>query len=383
MPRPRRVALLAALSSLLAVFAAPANAFFAPIGDMPLGRIFYTIDQSYLNAGYLAQPLWAAEQGWKIQGLHGLAEFWNDPNQPGAANRRVQAGFIDGAGGAAARVNAIGCRDICTMTFEPAGYLWNTTMELRDDSWLDFVGVATHEFGHWHGLRHVTRHDTPENIRGTTNGRYADSDNGANPTMEGPAEIPNAKYMRTIQADDVNGFRAARHGTTTDIAANGSFDHASPGWGGAHGMGWGFRRGGNGTTGSSARYCSGAVHGPCFIEFNGGGAVQSSLYQDIFSWNGNWISGRAMTPRARLRSPVFTSSVSVVVWAMETVPATAVYSRTCTLPPGQWIELSSTASACAGQVSFAEPTNSSWMRLEIYNNHTNHNLDVDNVRLEV
>jgi len=380
MPHRHPIALLTtALTVVLTTLAPPAQGFHQTISTMPLGRIHYSIDESYWNAGYLTEPLWAAEQGWKIQDLWRNAEFWNDTWGPGALNRRVYAGFIDGPGNTDAEAT-VGCVTTCRMTFEPGSATWNTTTAIRDHTWLDFVGVATHEFGHWHGLHHVSlQNHAPENLGGTTNGRYPDSDNGTTPTMEGPRLVWDARHFRTIQADDVNGFRSARHTTPGDLAANGSFDYASPDWGGSHGMGWRYRRSGAG--GSSARYCSGAVHGPCFIEFNGGGTKQSSIYQDIFSWNNNWIAGRSMTPRMRLRSPVFASSVTVVVWAMEPTP-TIAYTRTCPLSAGVWIELSATTNGCFGQVAFNEPMTSVWMRLEIYNEHTNHNLDVDNVRLE-
>lgn len=346
-----------ALGVSAAVLPVPSPAFLAPVGSLPGDGlvIHWAWDPSMTAAGFLWPSAYAADQAWTVAGLDQQVRIVNDDS---VTHHPVRVGFVDGPESGAA-IGTKPCRSdavTCEIRFETGyGNTWNTTTELRDSSWLDFVAFATHEFGHWIGLDHSSDYPSTDN-RKPTMWRYPISE------------------MRTIQQDDINGLRTARPTyAAPNLLSNGHFGWTYADWGGTDNTTWIGRQ----AVGWSLPWDS---DGNRYLAFGGNGA---SVHQDLYIYNGNYVSGRTMTPRARFRFPNG-GSVTVAVWALDT--AQLVYQRTCSVGAGStWREIVGTtwsAANCTGNVTFVEPTTSIPMRIEIYNNSPTSVINVDHVRVQ-
>lgn len=373
---------LGGLSVLLLLVPPNLSAMNVPNGPFSRGRIHYSIHQDLLNFGFESGSIHQADQAWKAQGLAQQASFWNDQD---ATDRVLRGEHIDGPGNewAYAHQPCPGDSSVCEMVFD-YDEQWNTTDDPRptssEEPWLDSIGVTVHEFGHWIGSGHSQ--DRPM------------SDGSAWPTMYSCIDFdpdflcdPDASingngiyyWARTIQADEANAIRTARPTSPSNIVANGSFEYdVTPGWGGLEGMGWFYRQASSGS-GTADQYCDDpapAFHLACFVEFNGGGHANASVYQDIFNYGGNWIEqeNRKLYPVVwvRNRAPG-NETATVVVWAGDTGDILTSESRS--IAPNDWEEFRLPA--------FRNPSNNIRMRFEVYNGSANYNMDVDHANIRI
>lgn len=270
----RLAAILATVMVSTVVWPSQVEAF-VPGGDttLPSGTSYYTIDSSFTSAGFLATSLYAAEQAWKVQNLTSYGQFYNSN---GAADRHVyqQDGKPYGTWADA----TIGCESSCHMRFDVNNANWNTTQEYRDENWLDFVSVATHEFGHWVGLDHACNPPTGYCVHDDVL-----SSDWSTPTMfafiwEG------ITYPRDISQDDVNGSLFVRNAGNSypPTIANWGLDYTSPFYG------WYF-------TGGHTRYCNqySPDSSPCYESLSG----SSYLGQQVISRNA--VGSLAFMPKIR------------------------------------------------------------------------------------
>lgn len=328
----------------------PAGAFDARWWLTSGISISYAVDPSFFASNFDRNSLYSADWAWEVQSLGSYVNFYNNDTLGGT--RRIMVGPIDGPtppGGSStfAQVQQPPlppyCEDesaTCSITFDIAEH-WNTTSEIRDSTWLDFISVAVHEFGHWVGLQHSNDRPSTDN---------------ALPAMQSPFAY--GRIQRVIRQDDANGMHTSRPAFPI-MSANDSFEFTSPFYG------FNFKPSSRG--GSMTRYCNDsfpAYNGACFVEYNGNGAGGASVYQDMYDrgWNNYSIRGRV---RARNRggSP---TSFTVTVWELD--PNIAHYT-TCSLPADtSWVQ-------CYTPFFDLAP-GSVRLRLEAYNN-SSWNVDID------
>lgn len=352
---PRRLAAaLAAATTFALLFPGTARAFFVEASTTSGIVIQFTEDASFTNYGFLHDTLMDAFRAWEVQSLTTYVDF--DYTSSNVA-RKVFAKNLDGPGDklGQATTRCVSNASTCSMEFDTSEH-WNTTTEVRDDTWIDFFAVAAHEVGHWHGLGHSaignaqcpSGGNAPEDIPVT---------DGQRPSM-GACTDPGDTHQRTIAQDDGNGMHVARPYFKI-MTANDSFEYTSPFYG------WKHRPSAGG--GSSTRYCNDprpAYNGSCFVQFNGGGTGGASYYQDIFNRSPvqNGLSGKV---RLRNRGP---SSVeaNVVLWGLTNGVSV---SKVCSLPPNatSWTTCITPTLNAPGNVK---------LRLEVYNRGA-YNMDVD------
>lgn len=289
----------------------------------------------YGTVGVPYELVHIAEQAWLVEPNMATSKFFDNLNM---SNNRIRWGAIDGPNGQLAQATdgCTGSYGNCVMTFDSSEnwYFGTGTPPINA---FDFLSSATHEFGHWEGAGHSS--DQPSTDQQT-------------PTMR----IGQALYStgnRTLAADDASAKSTTR---IANVLANPGFEITSPYWG------WAMRPGASGV--NSARYCEpGAKERSCFLQFNGNGGSNASVYQDVVDrgfHNDQWLP--SVWVRGRSGGP---QQVVLANWYLDFGGSGGT---TCTAQPNTW-------TLCQFQ-STTEPAGNKNVRYEVYNN-SNGNIDVD------
>ncbi|MDQ3915596.1 MAG: M10 family metallopeptidase domain-containing protein [Actinomycetota bacterium] len=327
---------LLAASFLLALLPGSAAAFPVKIRRTG-GTLYYSVSSSFPSS---YRPLIdIARRAWQVQYLSDYFRI-----EPGDSAARIYYGYVDGTHGTVAWAN-VGCSTSstgCEMMVD-SSEAWHGSTSAPPSTRIDLLSVLTHEFGHWAGLYHSV--DRP-------------STHATEPTMY-PYITAGTSHQRSIAQDDVNSFLRTR--TAGNFVANWGYETDLA-------FGWKFRP--SATGGSMTRYCNdhtGAKYGACFVEFNGSGSANASVYQDIvYSHPSEYLYYRAWV---RNRDTV-TRTVTVAVWDLDRNRSENVR---CSIPPGQWVE-------CRTSTPIYIPSTSRRIRFEVYGPGPR-NLDVDGVAL--